>query len=112
MKGSALYERFLVFQFDQFCLNHFFYLFFIGGCDFENGLCTWTNAQSGDDFDWMVGKGATGSSFTGPSNDHTLNNQVGHYLFIEASRPELPGQKANFISQSFAATSSRCLTFW
>ncbi|XP_035658185.1 MAM and LDL-receptor class A domain-containing protein 1-like [Branchiostoma floridae] len=45
-----------------------------GNCDFETDLCTWTNAQQGDDFDWVLNNGNTGSSGTGPDSDHTLGN--------------------------------------
>lgn len=49
----------------------------IGSCDFEHGLCTWTEAQSGDDFDWKQGSGRTTSGGTGPSSDHTLQSSSG-----------------------------------
>jgi hypothetical protein len=39
-------------------------------CNFENGLCTWTQAQD-DQFDWTLQTGRTGSANTGPSFDHT-----------------------------------------
>ena len=41
-----------------------------GGCQFEQGLCSWQNARD-DDFDWMRKQGRTSSSNTGPSFDHT-----------------------------------------
>ena len=51
--------------------NHTIY--FSGNCDFEAGtLCSWVNLQN-DDFDWLVGSGGTTSSFTGPTMDHTIN---------------------------------------
>ena len=43
-------------------------------CNFENGLCTWTQATTGDTFDWTRNQGSTISSGTGPSTDHTLGN--------------------------------------
>ena len=36
----------------------------------------------------------------------------GHYLFIEASRPQTPGDRAVLQSQTFPAAAGRCLTFW
>ena len=42
-----------------------------GGCNFEQGLCTWQNDRS-DNFDWMLKRGHTASSNTGPSFDHTI----------------------------------------
>lgn len=45
----------------------------VGNCDFETKtFCTWVNLQN-DDFDWLVGSGSTSSTLTGPSNDHTHN---------------------------------------
>ena len=49
---------------------------FEGSCDFEHGLCTWTNSK-GDDFDWIQKTGSTGTTGTGPSSDHTLHNAEG-----------------------------------
>ena len=43
-----------------------------GNCDFEHGgLCMWTNLRSGDQFDWLVGRGKTTTLYTGPNFDHT-----------------------------------------
>lgn len=53
---------------------------FVGACDFEHGLCTWTNAHTGDDFDWNQKSGSTASQRTGPSQDHTLQNAQGKVL--------------------------------
>ena len=48
-----------------------------GDCDFEGGLCSWSNDRTGDDFDWILGQGGTPSSNTGPSVDHTLGSSQG-----------------------------------
>ncbi|XP_038078478.1 MAM and LDL-receptor class A domain-containing protein 2-like [Patiria miniata] len=70
---------------------------FISKCDFEGGvfgdLCQFYQAgvaeTSVDDFDWMMQSGETPSLDTGPLFDHTLGEGAnGHYLFIEATRPE------------------------
>ena len=50
---------------------------FQGNCDFEKGLCTWTNVRGTDQFDWLTGNGGTSSRFTGPSSDHTLGTSAG-----------------------------------
>nr|KAG5689549.1 hypothetical protein BaRGS_022052 [Batillaria attramentaria] len=55
--------------------------------DFEHGFGVWTNPNSGDNFDWILGQSSTSSQYTGPSSDHTLGNQTGHYAFIESSAP-------------------------
>ncbi|XP_013393211.1 MAM and LDL-receptor class A domain-containing protein 1 [Lingula anatina] len=84
-----------------------------GACDFETGLCTWTNVQAGDQFDWTQGNGGTSSSGTGPTIDHTLGTAAGKYMYIEASNPRVRGDTALLISQSFPpASGPRCVTFW
>ena len=45
-----------------------------GDCSFDDGLCTWTNARTGDKFDWIIGGGRTPSFLTGPSKDHTTGS--------------------------------------
>ncbi|XP_022104742.1 MAM and LDL-receptor class A domain-containing protein 1-like [Acanthaster planci] len=66
-------------------------------CDFEGNifgdLCQFYQAglaeSSVDDFDWTLQSGETPSLDTGPLFDHTLGKGGnGHYLFIEATRPE------------------------
>ena len=48
-----------------------------GDCDFEDAdTCSWTNSRA-DDFDWIIGKGDTPSSFTGPKVDHTKGTAAG-----------------------------------
>ena len=39
-------------------------------CDFERGLCSWTQ-DSDDIFDWTRDSGGTSSWLTGPGRDHT-----------------------------------------
>lgn len=48
-------------------------------CNFESGLCMWTQAIN-DQFNWTRAQGPTGSSLTGPTNDHTLGTSM--YYFI------------------------------
>ncbi|KAK7473655.1 hypothetical protein BaRGS_00035133, partial [Batillaria attramentaria] len=89
-----------------------------GGCsqaannDFEHGFGVWTNPNSGDNFDWILGQSSTSSQYTGPSSDHTLGNQTGHYAFIESSAPRQPGHKAWLQSPVMQASSPVCLNFW
>jgi len=51
-----------------------------GSCDFESGMCTWTNDLTGDDFDWLRVNGATDSTGTGPTVDHTFGSDKGKRL--------------------------------
>ena len=82
-------------------------------CTFQEDLCSWTNGQNGvvDDFDWLRNAGATPSSGTGPSVDHTFGTPQGMYLYIEASHVFNKGAKAWLISEHYNA-GSNCLVFW
>lgn len=62
----------------------------------------------------MQGQGNTLSVSTGPPTDHTTGLANGTYMFIEASSPRRPNEKARFISQSFTAVpvKGKCLIFW
>lgn len=48
-------------------------------CNFEKGLCAWTQDDS-DDFNWSRGKGRTPTSSTGPLRDHTTGMLEACYL--------------------------------
>ena len=80
-------------------------------CDFEDGVCSYTQVQT-DDFDWVINRASTQSTFTGPSIDHTLGTIEGHYAYIEASAPQTKGDVARLQSPLYKATTSTCLTFW
>nr|XP_022294016.1 MAM and LDL-receptor class A domain-containing protein 1-like [Crassostrea virginica] len=75
-------------------------------CNFEYGLCDWTQLTD-DDLDWTLRKGPTPSASTGPSKDHTLNSNAGHYLYLETSSPVRQGQKARIASRAFQASTSQ-----
>lgn len=50
-------------------------------CSFEETnpiMCGWTNAKD-DQFDWSIGQGKTSSVNTGPSTDHTYNDDKGMF---------------------------------
>ncbi|XP_072021501.1 hyalin-like [Amphiura filiformis] len=82
-------------------------------CNFESGWCGYEQADD-DEFDWRLQSGATGSSLTGPSFDHTIGN--GQYIYIEASSPRNTGDAARLLSPivSIASVNSyNCtLQFW
>jgi len=72
----------------------------------------------GDDFDWIVFAGPTPSRAGVPSNktgaagDHTTD--TGNYLYVEASDPNYPHKKTDFITckTDFGALSRPVLIFW
>lgn len=85
-------------------------------CDFESGLCGWSNDKVDKSqnvtFEWTRAKGVTASKNTGPSTDHTTLSQLGYYMYIEASSPQKPGDKARFLSPVYSATGGACFKFW
>ncbi|XP_025085528.1 MAM and LDL-receptor class A domain-containing protein 1-like [Pomacea canaliculata] len=84
-------------------------------CDFETGLCLWTNVHDGTDkFDWLRMRGITDSQYVGPVNDHTLNTSNGFYVFMEAQPPRVAGDNARLASQVFPASPGHayCFSFW
>ncbi|TNN57956.1 MAM and LDL-receptor class A domain-containing protein 1 [Liparis tanakae] len=60
---------------------------FSGRCSFEFDLCSWSQCRQ-DEFDWLIKVGRTPTVGTGPSNDHTLRDPSGHYLYLESSFPQ------------------------
>eukprot|EP00057_Strongylocentrotus_purpuratus_P034024 XP_793639.3 PREDICTED: MAM and LDL-receptor class A domain-containing protein 1 [Strongylocentrotus purpuratus] len=83
-------------------------------CDFEqNGtLCGYTQ-RSTDAFDWTWHQGSTGSTNTGPHSDHTLGTSEGHYMYIETSLPQRPGNLASLISPVLnSQNTDTCLRFY
>ncbi|XP_060950156.1 MAM and LDL-receptor class A domain-containing protein 1 [Limanda limanda] len=77
-------------------------------CNFEHGLCSWQQEQSGGDvFDWTHTQGPTPSFNTGPWKDHTLGTSQGHYLFIESSVPQEFKDTAVLLSRVFQPTLQR-----
>ncbi|CAL8399617.1 unnamed protein product [Arctogadus glacialis] len=74
-------------------------------CDFEEGLCSWSQDAGGADvFDWTRVRGPTPTLSTGPWKDHTLGLARGHYLYIEASAPQAFGDTAVLLSPVFQPT--------
>ncbi|XP_071956932.1 MAM and LDL-receptor class A domain-containing protein 1-like [Antedon mediterranea] len=82
-------------------------------CDFEHGndVCGYSQDKK-DNFDWTLASGSTGSSGTGPSNDHTYGTSAGHYMYIESSSPRTFGDKALIRSLEYPSTYGQCLRFW
>ncbi|XP_041670221.1 MAM and LDL-receptor class A domain-containing protein 1 [Cheilinus undulatus] len=77
-------------------------------CNFEHGLCSWKQEQSGGDvFDWTLIQGPTPSINTGPWKDHTTGTSYGHYLYIESSAPQAFKDTAVLLSRVFQPTHQR-----
>lgn len=70
----------------------------------------WINSDS-DDIEWVAHSGVSGSSNTGPSDDHTTG---GNYLLVEASAPNFPGLEAAVLSPCYdiSTLSAPTLYFW
>ncbi|XP_045922078.1 MAM domain-containing protein 2-like isoform X1 [Micropterus dolomieu] len=81
-----------------------------GHCDFEAGLCGYTQDKQSDDADWEWRRGPTPTSYTGPRGDHTTG--LGYYLHMEAS-PMLPGQSVRLLSRPLRGSRGpKCLRFY
>lgn len=81
-----------------------------GHCDFEAGLCGYTQDKQNDGADWEWRRGPTPTSYTGPRGDHTTG--LGYYLHMEAS-PMLPGQSVRLLSRPLRGSRGpQCLRFY
>ncbi|XP_029940563.1 MAM domain-containing protein 2 [Salarias fasciatus] len=81
-----------------------------GCCDFEAGLCGYSQDKQSDTVDWEWRRGPTPTSYTGPRGDHTTG--LGYYLYLEAS-PLLPGQSSRLRSRPIRGTRGpHCLRFF
>ncbi|CAF1942585.1 unnamed protein product [Rotaria magnacalcarata] len=77
-------------------------------CDFENEFRSWrTNGLA--DFNWVQATSCTPTASTGPCGDHTTSK--GYYMYIEASLPQKPGDRAWLASSWIPTTTSSCLVF-
>ncbi|XP_022809605.1 MAM and LDL-receptor class A domain-containing protein 1-like [Stylophora pistillata] len=67
-----------------------------GNCNFdEKTFCCWSNERYTDHFDWVLGRGSSPSSNTGPITDYSEN---GSYIYIQTSSPRKYNEKARFNS--------------
>ncbi|KAF7665063.1 hypothetical protein LDENG_00156050, partial [Lucifuga dentata] len=81
-----------------------------GHCDFEEGLCGYSQDKQSDAAEWERRRGPTPTSYTGPRGDHTTG--LGYYVHMEAS-PLLPGQNARLVSRPLRGSRGRqCLRFY
>lgn len=81
-----------------------------GHCDFEGGLCGFSQDKRSDSSDWERRRGPTPTSYTGPTGDHTTG--LGYYLHLEASAM-LPGSNVRLLSRPLRASRGpQCLHFY
>lgn len=81
-----------------------------GQCDFEAGLCGYTQDKQSDSGDWELRRGPTPTSYTGPRADHSTG--FGYYLHMEAS-PMLSGQSLRLLSRPLRGSRGpQCLSFY
>ncbi|XP_041421793.1 MAM and LDL-receptor class A domain-containing protein 1 isoform X2 [Xenopus laevis] len=79
-------------------------------CTFEEGICGWKNSVA-DSYDWALGKHSIQA--LRPPRDHTIGNEDGHFLFLEASPVGLRGEKAHLKSSKWRESGADCtLVFW
>ncbi|XP_078700026.1 uncharacterized protein LOC144926865 [Branchiostoma floridae x Branchiostoma belcheri] len=80
-------------------------------CTFEDGFCLWVQSPL-DDFEWERKQGATSSTDTGPSFDHTLESISGTYVYTEATGNDLGARALLYSTFVRPSDSTMCLTFW
>ncbi|XP_026219478.1 MAM and LDL-receptor class A domain-containing protein 1 [Anabas testudineus] len=79
-------------------------------CSFEKGRCGWKSSLA-DNFDWTLGTGSVQS--IRPPYDHTLMDDNGHFVYLEATPVGLKGDKAHIRSSVWKESSVICkLSFW
>ncbi|CAH1793701.1 unnamed protein product [Owenia fusiformis] len=74
-------------------------------CTFDEGRCGLENVENS--LEWILQKGPTASSKTGPGSDHT--SSTGNYIFTEASNQY---QKKYKIVKTKLPKSNMCVDFW
>jgi hypothetical protein len=75
-------------------------------------MCQWQNDTSAN-FNWYINNGVTATLLTGPSVDHTTDSKNGHYIYLEASSPQKPNDKARLLSPSLNINSNGgCFKFY
>ncbi|XP_038153930.1 MAM and LDL-receptor class A domain-containing protein 1 isoform X2 [Cyprinodon tularosa] len=79
-------------------------------CSFENGLCGWKSSLA-DNFEWALGTGCVQS--IRPPFDHTLQDENGHFVYLEATPVGLKGDRVHIKSSVWKESSAICkLSFW
>ncbi|CAF4857321.1 unnamed protein product, partial [Rotaria sp. Silwood1] len=82
-------------------------------CDFEcNCTCNWKHDDT-TKFQWIVTKGSTLTSGTGPDSDHTTGSRLGFFIYIETSTPAKFNDTTRLISPDLISTNDeQCFRFY
>ncbi|CAF1638602.1 unnamed protein product, partial [Rotaria sordida] len=82
-------------------------------CDFEcNCTCNWKHDDT-TNFKWIVTKGSTLTTSTGPDGDHTTGSRSGFFIHIETSSPAKFNDTARLISPDLIVTNDeQCFRFY
>ncbi|XP_033639047.1 MAM and LDL-receptor class A domain-containing protein 1-like [Asterias rubens] len=79
-------------------------------CDFEAGFCGWSQSLD-DNSNWVIERGSTAHSNTGPMFDHTIGTIDGKYIYLHGISS---GDKAVLLSLDVVTrfSQSRVVSFW
>uniref|UniRef100_A0A8C5QIV1 Zonadhesin n=1 Tax=Leptobrachium leishanense TaxID=445787 RepID=A0A8C5QIV1_9ANUR len=77
-------------------------------CSFDSDFCQWKQSSS-DNIDWIRHRGATQTTSTGPSFDHTTG--YGFYMYINEYN-STQGDVARLESPECEVNEPHCLSFW
>ncbi|XP_076219086.1 MAM domain-containing protein 2 isoform X1 [Aptenodytes patagonicus] len=81
-------------------------------CDFEeNHLCGFVNRWN-PNVNWFVGGGNIRNSQSILPKDHTLNSELGHYMYVDSVYVKHFQEVAQLISPKTTAPMSGCLSFY
>ena len=99
---------------DDFEIKHGSVCSPLGTCDFEKDICGYSYSRDGG-FDWIRLNGLFGllqNTWSVPTFDHTTNNSVGSFLYLESDNKE-NGDKAIIESEIISETAgAQCLQFY
>nr|Q91641.2 RecName: Full=Thyroid hormone-induced protein B; Flags: Precursor [Xenopus laevis] len=81
-------------------------------CDFEeNHLCGYMNSWN-PNVNWFVGGGNVKNSHSILPRDHTLNNELGHYMYVDSVYVKHFQEVAQLVSPLIITPISGCLSFY
>ncbi|KAE8633064.1 hypothetical protein XENTR_v10001764 [Xenopus tropicalis] len=81
-------------------------------CDFEeNHLCGYMNSWN-PNVNWFVGGGNVKNSHSILPRDHTLNNEFGHYMYVDSVYVKHFQEVAQLVSPLITTPISGCLSFY